>query len=72
MAEVEAGGEEAAEAWCVGCFGGICLGVVRELPPCGGRRGGAPIGRVFEAVVVVVVVVEVLEVVGEQTKHWFR
>ena len=71
-AEVEAVDEEAVDVWCVGCFGEVCLGVVREWPPCGGRRGGAPIRRVFDAVVVVVVVV-VLEVdVGEQTKHWFR
>ena len=38
--------------------------MIRDEPPCGGRRGGAPIGCVLEAVVVVVVVVVVVEVEG--------
>ena len=45
--------------------------MIRDEPPCGGRRGGAPIGCVLEAVVVVVVVVEV-EGFGVQSQHRLR
>ena len=40
--------------------------------PCGGRRGGAPMGRVLEAVIVVVVVVELEAGFGVQSQHRLR